>query len=110
MSLSDFVNRRIGNDSRSYQGAIQEAIEQAGTNGNQTSGIRGNTSDSIPNYANYGLFSHMLSAPYLGSRNNATGVPLEVNQANILLPLAPTTKCSLRHLPHPCLWGGQGCR
>ena len=30
MSISDFVNRRIGIDSRSYQGAIQEAIEQAG--------------------------------------------------------------------------------
>jgi hypothetical protein len=26
---------------------------------------------------------------YLGSRNNATGVPREVNQVNILLPLAP---------------------
>jgi len=89
MSLSDFVNRRIGNDSRSYQGALQEAIEQAGTNGNQTSGIRSNTSDSIPNYANYAsLFPYAIS-PYLGSRNNATGVPLEVNQANILLPLAP---------------------
>ena len=52
-------------------------------------GIRGNTSDSIPNYSNYAsLFPYAIS-PYLGSRNNATGVPLEVNQANILLPLAP---------------------
>jgi Tfp pilus assembly protein PilX len=97
MSLSDFVNRRVGNDSRSYQGAIQEAIEQAGTNGNQTTGIRDNTSETIPNYE---LHTYLFpfadddadlnnTNNYLGSRNNATGVPLEVNQANILLPLAP---------------------
>ena len=29
------------------------------------------------------------AAPYASGRNNATGVPLEINQANILLPLAP---------------------
>ena len=97
MSLSDFVNRRVGNDSRSYQGAIQEAIEQAGTNGNQTTGIRDNTSETIPNYH---LHTYLFpfadddadtnnTNNYLGSRNNATGIPLEVNQANILLPLAP---------------------
>ena len=97
MSLSDFVNRRVGNDSRSYQGAIQEAIEQAGTNGNQTTGIRDNTSETIPNYH---LHTYLFpfadddadtnnTNNYLGSRNNATGIPLEINQANILLPLAP---------------------
>ena len=89
MSISDFVNRRIGNDSRSYQGAIQEAIEQAGTNGNQTTGIRAGTSDNIPNYSNYASLFPFAAAPYNGNRNNATGVPTEVNQANILLPLAP---------------------
>ncbi|MGB2012036.1 MAG: hypothetical protein ACPHYF_10955, partial [Akkermansiaceae bacterium] len=89
MSISDFVNRRIGNDSRSYQGAIQEAIEQAGINGNQTTGIRAGTSDNIPNYSNYASLFPFAAAPYNGNRNNATGVPTEVNQANILLPLAP---------------------
>ena len=97
MSLSDFVNRRIGNDSRSYQGTIQEAIEQAGTNGNQTTGIRDNTSETIPNYERHTYLFPFADDDadlnntnnYLGSRNNATGVPLEVNQANILLPLAP---------------------
>jgi hypothetical protein len=90
MSFSDFVNRRIGasTDLRTYHGAIQEAIEQAGINGNQSAGIRASTSDVIPNYSNYGIFPYATGS-YLGSRNNATGVPLEVNQANILLPLAP---------------------
>ena len=104
MSLSDFINRRVGNDDRSYQGAIQEAIEQAGINGNQSTGIRASTSDVIPNYeafSNYWekqahptWYSPHNDFPYaddsnIGNRNNATGVPMEINQANILLPLAP---------------------
>jgi len=91
MSFSDFVNRRIGasTDLRTYQGAIQEAIEQAGINGDQSTGIRAATSDVIPNYSSYsGVFPY-ANGSYLGSRNNATGIPLEINQANILLPLAP---------------------
>ncbi len=94
MSISDFVNRRIGaeTDPRSYHGAIQEAIEQAEINDLvdpiTNLSIRDRTSDVIPNYSNYGLFPY-ADGTYLGDRNNATGVPLEVNQANILLPLAP---------------------
>jgi hypothetical protein len=95
MSLSDFVNRRISDDSHSAQGAIQEAIEQAGINGDQSEGIRFNTSERIPNYSNFpsdfpyaGPVPYDPPAPYVGNRNNATGVPLEINQANILLPIA----------------------
>ena len=91
MSLSDFVNRRIGasTDLRTYQGAIQEAIEQSGINGDQNTGIRAGTSDIIPNYANYTDLFPFAGGSYLAGRNNATGVPMEINQANILLPLAP---------------------
>ena len=91
MSFSDFVNRRIGasTDPRSYHGALQEAIEQAGINGNQSTGIRAGTSDVIPNYSSYTNDFPFAAAPYNGSRNNATGLPIEINQANILLPLAP---------------------
>ena len=85
MSLSDFVNRRISTDNRSAQGALQEAIEQAGIN----SGIRANTSDTIPNYSDYASIFPHAADPYIGDRNNATGIPLEINQANILLPIAP---------------------
>ena len=89
MSISDFVNRRITNDESSAQGALQEAIEQAGINGNQLSGIRETTSDTIPNYSNYAGLFPFANAPYIGDRNNATGVPIEINQANVLLPIAP---------------------
>ena len=108
MSISDFVNRRIGTDSRSYQGAIQEAIEQAGINDfkdpDTNLSIRDRTSDVIPNYAAFseGWKIKLNGAqwyvaddfpyaadPYLGNRNCSTGIPLEINQANILLPLAP---------------------
>ena len=86
MSLSDFVNRRISNDSRAEQGALQAAIEQAGINAS----IRANNmSDTIPNYDDYSEFFPYADASYIGSRNNATGIPLEVNQANLLLPIAP---------------------
>jgi len=117
MSISDFVNRRIAlntdpgvtpnvedSDPRAYQGAIQEAIEQAGLNGDQSTGIRANTSDRIPNYKafsdswkiklNNGQWYvsddfPYAANPYLGNRNCSTGIPMEINQANILLPLAP---------------------
>ena len=85
MSLSDFVNRRISNDSRAEQGALQAAIEQAGINAS----IRADMSDTIPNYDDYSEFFPYADASYIGSRNNATGIPLEVNQANLLLPIAP---------------------
>jgi hypothetical protein len=106
MSISDFVNRRIAEDKdpttgpyvedtdpRAYLGAIQEAIEQAGINGDQSTGIRSQTSDRKPNY-NAGTTIKFVGfdyagGDYLGNRNNATGVPMEINQANILLPLAP---------------------
>ena len=127
MSISDFVNRRIAKDTvlnaedtdpRAYQGAIQAAIEQAGINGiydtdtNTFTGIRGTTSDVIPNYKDFSdswkiklngaqwyvsddfPYADNDSNPdninnYIGNRNCATGIPLEINQANILLPLAP---------------------
>ena len=88
MSIADFVNRRITDDSRSSQGAIQEAIERANINGNQSSGIRAATSDTTPNYSDYPTLFPYSDAASVGARNNATGIPLEVNQANILLPIA----------------------
>ena len=79
-------------DLRSYHGAIQEAIEQAGINGNQNLRASGTTSETIPNYSNLCYlfpYAHDAALTTSADRNNATGVPLEVNQANILLPLAP---------------------
>jgi len=85
MSIADFINRRIADDSLSAQGAIQEAIEQADIN----SEIRAVTSAEVPNYSDYSSIFPYSDAASVGARNNATGVPLEINQANILLPIAP---------------------
>lgn len=85
MSLSDFVNRRISDDSSSAQGALQDAIEQAKIN----DPTRSVASDTTPNYNDFSDLFPYANGSYIGSRTNATGIPLEVNQANILLPLAP---------------------
>ena len=85
MSISDFVNRRIASKSSAYQGAIQAAIEAAKIN----KAIRNNTSPAVPNYNTWTDRFPFATSAYIGNRNNATGIPLEVNQANILLPIAP---------------------
>ncbi len=112
MSLSDFVNRRIVEDSAGYQGALQQAIETADIN----AGIRSATSDEVPDYTvragspnleqinsdpgwrfrgfTYtdltNIFDLASNDPgYVGNRNCAVGIPKEINQANVLLPIAP---------------------
>ena len=96
-------------DPRACLGAIQQAIEKAGINDQKDPvtnlSIRDRTSDLVPSYAwfahywsriahrtwygRHNDFPHAANDPYINTRNNATGVPLEINQANILLPLAP---------------------
>ena len=85
MSISDFVNRRIASNASAYQGAIQAAIEAAKINDI----IRSSTSQAVPNYNTWTDRFPFATSAYIGNRNNATGIPLEVNQANILLPIAP---------------------
>jgi hypothetical protein len=112
MSLADFVNRRISEDAMGYQGALQQAIEAADIN----AGIRNETSDQAPDYtvragspnltsisADPGwafqgftytdltnIFDLASNDPgYVGNRNCAVGIPKEINQANVLLPIAP---------------------
>jgi hypothetical protein len=112
MSLADFVNRRISEDAMGYQGALQQAIEAADIN----AGIRNETSDQAPDYTvragspnlraisddpgwafqgfTYtdltNIFDLASNDPgYVGNRNCAVGIPKEINQANVLLPIAP---------------------
>ena len=88
MNLADLINRRVGSGDDANLGAIQEAIEQAGVNADTSSGIGAAASAFVPNYEQFYIFDNQY-AKSLGNRTNATGVPLEVNQANILLPIAP---------------------
>ncbi|MGJ8656605.1 MAG: hypothetical protein ACSHX6_09135 [Akkermansiaceae bacterium] len=82
MGLSDFVNRQIG----THEGVIQAAIQNTGINGTVAEDAGGIPSiyDGIGNNSmNYFLYEQGSTA-----RNSATGLPKEINQAQILLPLA----------------------
>lgn len=86
MSLSDFVNHRVGplNSDTSYTGAIQSALDLA----HASSGINSDSQNALgstdPDYTS-GFY---LGAPP-DSGKTTTGIPTDITQANILLPLAP---------------------
>jgi len=87
MSLSDFVNHRLG-DSESentrYMGALQAAIEDSGINDS----VVGNASGTTVDYGSSGL-SGSFASPISGARPTTTGIATDITQADILMPLAP---------------------
>ncbi len=87
MSLSDFVNHRVGTPKKSethYMGALQAAIEEAGINGPVRSGSGG----IAPVYSG-AITKYFPDPPPVGSRTTTTGIPGDITQADLLLPLAP---------------------
>lgn len=87
MSLSDFVNHRVGlpkNDVTHYLGALQAAIEASGINSAVDSGAGGEN-------VNYGSsnFSSSMSNPISGTRKSTRGIYTDITQADLLTPLAP---------------------
>lgn len=87
MSLSDFVNHRVGTPKRDethYMGALQAAIEDAGINGTARSGAGG----VAPVYTG-AMAKYFPDPPPIGGRKTTTGIPGDITQANLLLPLAP---------------------
>ena len=83
MSLSDFINRQMGY----HTGVIQKAIEDAGIN-NDIANLSGG---DVPIYAgvsddSYNFFPYAQESP---NRTTASGIPGEVNQAELLIPIAP---------------------
>ena len=83
MSLSDFVNHRVGTPKTdaNYMGALQSAIDAAKINTSVQNGAGGGN----PNYSN-----PILPDPGpVGSRKTTTGIPTDITQADLLLPLAP---------------------
>ncbi|MEY4243355.1 MAG: hypothetical protein RLZZ245_940 [Verrucomicrobiota bacterium] len=87
MSLSDFVNHRVGTPKKSethYMGALQAAIEDAGINGSVRSGAGG----IAPIYSG-AASRYFPDPPPVGSRKTTTGIPGDITQADLLLPLAP---------------------
>jgi hypothetical protein len=78
LSLSDFINRRPGNDADlARQGTLQAAIEKAGINGNFESGTR--------------LLGSIAGAPFpeAGEGSRTAGIPGFITQADLLTPLGP---------------------
>lgn len=85
MSLSDFINRRVGTPKREsthYAGALQAAIDAANVNSSINGGKSGGVTPVYPSEA----FPDM---PSLGSRDTASGIASDISQINLLLPLAP---------------------
>ncbi len=89
MSLSDFINHKMGkvDAAQSYTGALQAALdlEAAGGSGINTASraAAGATAPTYPAAAFNG-------PPVLGSGTKvSTGIPGDITQADLLLPLAP---------------------
>ncbi len=89
MSLSDFINHKMGtvDAAQSYTGALQAALdlEAAGDSGINTASraAAGGTAPGYPAAAFNG-------PPVLGSGTKvSTGIPGDITQADLLLPLAP---------------------
>ncbi|WP_162024483.1 MULTISPECIES: hypothetical protein [unclassified Lentimonas] len=88
MSLSDFVNRRVGplNDDTSYMGAIQAAINIQEAAGLINTGAKGAAFGTTPVYTQGDFYA---GAGDVGTRTTTTGIATSVTQADVLTPLAP---------------------
>ncbi|MGB6222281.1 MAG: hypothetical protein WBG04_14730 [Haloferula sp.] len=99
MSISDFVNHSVAeklDPETSFSGALQSAIDKAANSG---SGINAATRSSAPNAsavdssAQKGVPSYNAkvygSNEPVGNRRTTTGIPGDLTQAKLLLPLAP---------------------
>jgi hypothetical protein len=87
MSLSDFVNRRVGTPktTENDMGALQAAIEAANIN----SAVQAGAGGTAPDYTSTGAKTFMPGGSAAGNRKTTTGIPGDITQANLLLPLAP---------------------
>ena len=93
MSVSDFVNHKVGGASitdQHYKGAIQAGIDTMITNNNVAASAGGLTPDYSANFvanANNAYFADD-TAPAT-DKKSTIGIPGSITQANVLLALAP---------------------
>lgn len=93
MSLSDFVNHRVGTPKTTANdmGALQAAIEAANIN----SAVRAGAGGTTPVYttpgapAGSGAQYFMPGNTTAGNRTTTTNIPTDITQAKLLEPLAP---------------------
>ena len=84
MGLSDFINHSMGplNDETSYTGALQAAIDLTSINDN----IQSQAGGATPDYSS----KHTPSVtPTSILKKSTTGIPSDLTQAALLIPLAP---------------------
>ena len=91
MSISDFVNHRVGTrktpeifKGENYMGALQAAIDATTINDAVRSGAGGTDPDTSA-----GAQTYMPGLPPANGRKTTTGIPTDITQADLLLPLAP---------------------
>jgi hypothetical protein len=85
MSLSDFINHKLGPlDARSYTGALQAAIDATTIN----DAVRRDAGGTDPEMS-AGATTYMPGMQPANGRKTTTGIPGDVTQADLLLPLAP---------------------
>jgi type II secretory pathway pseudopilin PulG len=86
MSLSDFINHKLGpiDAARSYTGALQAAIDATSIN----EAVRRDAGGTDPEMSG-GAISYMPGMPPADGRKTTTGIPGDITQADVLLPLAP---------------------
>ncbi len=85
MSLSDFINHKLGPiDARSYTGALQAAIDVTTIN----EAVRRDAGGTDPEMS-AGATTYMPGMQPANGRKTTTGIPGDVTQADLLLPLAP---------------------
>jgi hypothetical protein len=85
LSMSEFVNRRIGSDSDfTRMGALQNAIEDARLNENLFTGQRWVSESDVSNATTYAF-----KTPKAATGNPAAGAPGWLSQADILKVLEP---------------------
>jgi hypothetical protein len=92
MSLSDFINHKLGtiDAAKSYKGALQAAIDATTINDAVRSKAGGADPDTSAGAKSFmpGM-QEMPGMPPADGRKTTTGIPGDITQADVLLPLAP---------------------
>lgn len=88
MSMSDFVNRRVGtpvSNETHVAGALQSAIDETNIN----TAVHSNAGGVRPEYDEMLQYYNDAVAMAVGDRRTTTGISQDLTQADLLLPLAP---------------------
>lgn len=91
MSLSNFVNRRVGTPQTlaNDMGALQAAIEDSNINSTVRAGAGGTTPNYTSNTTGTNFAAYLPDPLPVGNRTTTTNIAQDITQAKLLEPLAP---------------------